>query len=110
MSEYVPTILAHELAPGCVRCVEVLGRPIALYNLEGEFFATDDLCTHAEASLSEGQIQGDEIVCPLHFATFNIRSGACTGPPASDDLRTYPVRVSPSGLIEVAVKGGDRSG
>jgi nitrite reductase/ring-hydroxylating ferredoxin subunit len=73
------------------RRVSIGNRCIAVYNLNGEFFATDDTCTHARASLSEGQISGDEIICPLHFATFNIKTGQCTGGPAIDDLRSYPV-------------------
>lgn len=92
--------------PNSVHRVEVCGHPIAIYNLNGEFFATDDTCTHAHASLSEGQISGDEIVCPLHFATFDIRSGQCTGGPAFEDLRSYPVRVIDD-TIEVLVPESD---
>lgn len=103
MPDFIPVMRTADLSPRQIQCVEVCGREIAIYNLAGQFYATDDRCTHAEASLSEGQIQGDEIVCPLHFATFDIRTGACTGPPATDDVRTYPVRVTPSGEIEVAV-------
>lgn len=74
------------------RRVSIANHCVAVYNLHGKFFATDDTCTHARASLSAGQISGDEIICPLHFATFNIRTGQCTGGPAIDDLKTYPVR------------------
>ena len=74
-------------------CVEVDGHRIGLFNLHGEIFAIDDRCTHAEASLCEGMVQGDEVVCPLHMATFDIKTGACTGPPADEDLRSYPVRI-----------------
>jgi 3-phenylpropionate/trans-cinnamate dioxygenase ferredoxin subunit len=59
-------------------------------------------CTHAEASLCEGEIAGNEIVCPLHFATFNIMTGEATGPPACDPVNTYEVRINGE-AIEIAV-------
>lgn len=83
--------------------VEVNGIAIALFKLNGEVFAMHDECTHAEAPLSEGDISGDEIICPLHFATFNIRTGQCTGPPADEDVRTFPVRVNENGDVEVEI-------
>lgn len=84
-----------EVPEQTARRVEVDGRRIGLFNLHGEIFAIDDRCTHAEASLCEGgaMIQGDEVVCPLHMATFDIKTGAVTGPPADEDLRSYPVRI-----------------
>src|SRR5689334_18327775 len=84
---------AADLLPGTMRHVEVLGHGLALYNLGGTFYATDDCCTHAEGRLSEGLIAGEEVVCPLHAATFHIRTGQVTSSPATEDLRTYPVRV-----------------
>jgi len=74
--------------------VEVDGHPIGLFVLDGEVFAIDDRCTHAEASLCEGDVIDGEVVCPLHFAPFDIRTGACNGPPADEDVRTYPCRIS----------------
>ena len=72
---------------------DVGGQKVGVFNLGGEFHAIDDICTHAHASLSEGEVDGDEVACPLHFATFNIRTGACTAPPADEDVQTYAVRV-----------------
>ncbi len=102
MSEFIKVARVSDVADQCAKCVHVGEHRIAIYNLGGEFYATDDICTHAYASLSEGSVSGDEVVCPLHFATFNIRTGACTGPPATEDLRTYEVRVNGDD-IEVAV-------
>lgn len=93
MPQFHTVAKTSDIPPGKARCFQVQGRPIAVYNLAGEFFATDDTCTHAHAPLSEGEISGDEIVCPLHFATFDIRTGRCTGGPAFEDVRSYPVRV-----------------
>ena len=94
MRQFIKVAKASEIQPGTASRVETGGRRIALFNLNGEFFAIGDVCTHAEASLSEGEISGEEIVCPLHFASFDIKTGQCTGPPADDDVPAYPVRVS----------------
>ena len=102
MPDFIKVANVSDIPDRSALCVEVQGRRIAIYNLNGEYFATDDTCTHALASLSEGCISGDEIVCPLHFATFNIRTGKCTGGPAVADLKAYPVRVN-GDEIEVRV-------
>ena len=83
-------------APGPheVRQIEVDGRePIALYNLDGEYFATDDTCTHGEASLAEGDIEGTEIICPFHMGAFDIRSGEATVAPCTAALKVYVVQL-----------------
>jgi len=67
--------------------------PIAVFRVGGEFFATDDTCTHAKFSLSEGYVEGEEVVCALHEARFCLRTGRVLSPPATIALRTYPVRV-----------------
>ncbi|MCH7487628.1 MAG: non-heme iron oxygenase ferredoxin subunit [Proteobacteria bacterium] len=67
--------------------------PIALYEVEGELYATHDVCTHAEASLSEGIQEGDTIECPMHSGCFNIRTGEAVGPPVTEDIKTYQVRL-----------------
>ena len=82
-----------ELPEGTARLVDVAGTPVCLYNLGGNVCATQDTCTHAQASLSEGYIDGDVIECPLHQATFDIRTGKSLTPPATEDLRTFPVDV-----------------
>ena len=69
------------------------GSELALYRVGGEFYATDDCCTHEAASLSEGYLQDDTIECPRHQAVFHIPTGDAMSPPATEKLRTYPVRV-----------------
>ena len=68
-------------------------REIALYNIDGEIYATDNLCTHAFALLSQGWLDGEVIECPLHGGRFEVKTGKGLGPPINDDLKTYPVRV-----------------
>ena len=94
MPEFEKVASVPDLTEGSCLRVEVRGRAIALIKCAGDYFAVDDTCTHAEASLSEGEVINEEIVCPLHYATFNIRTGECTGPPAAADLATYAVRVN----------------
>lgn len=66
---------------------------IAVYNLGGQFYATADLCTHATASLAEGDVEDGMIVCPVHWGQFDITTGKAQGFPCEIDLRTFPVEV-----------------
>lgn len=81
-----------ELAAGEVIGVEFGGRSIAIYDCDGELFATDNICTHAYACLSDGWLDGTTIECPLHAARFDVRTGEVLDPPATEDLKAYPVR------------------
>lgn len=96
-----------ELEDGAVAQVPVDGRdPIALYRIGDEFFATDDICTHGHAFLSEGDVEDGDIVCPFHNGAFDIRTGEPTGPPCSIPIRTYPVRVGEDGYAYIDVPSG----
>jgi naphthalene 1,2-dioxygenase system ferredoxin subunit len=90
---WVRAAARSDLAEGEVIGVEVGGRSIALYDADGRLFATDNICTHAYACLSDGWLDGEVIECPLHAARFDIRSGKVLDPPATEDLKTYPVRI-----------------
>lgn len=94
MSELIKVAKTHEIDDKCAKCIEIKGRTIALFNLGGEFFAIDDLCTHEDAPLSEGFVEGDEVECPWHAARFNIKTGEATCPPAYENVGRYNVRVS----------------
>ena len=89
-----------DLNEGDVLGVIVAGHEIALYDIEGKVFATDDICTHAYAKLSDGWFDNGEIECPLHAGRFDARTGKATAPPCVDDIKTYPVRVE-GGEIQV---------
>lgn len=82
-----------DLGAGEVIGVDAGGRSIALYDCDGSLFATDNICTHAYACLSDGWLDGETIECPLHAARFNVRTGEVLDPPATEDLKAYPVRV-----------------
>ena len=82
-----------DLAEGEVLGVLVAGKEIALYDLDGTVHATDDVCTHAYAKLSDGWFDKGEIECPLHAGRFDVKSGKPLCPPVTDDIKTYPVRL-----------------
>ncbi|WP_206019937.1 non-heme iron oxygenase ferredoxin subunit [Pseudomaricurvus alkylphenolicus] len=97
----IALIKSGDLEPGEVTKVEVDGLPaIAVYNLDGEFFATDDLCTHGDASMAEGFIDDNDIVCPFHGGTFDIRTGEANGSPCLHNLKAYRVLVE-DGIVMI---------
>ena len=71
----------------------VAGRDIALYNAGGEIFATDNTCTHGQARLCEGFLEGHEIECPVHQGKFDVRTGQPSCAPVTEAIRSYPVRI-----------------
>lgn len=94
MADYVAVVKVKELGPGDMLRVIVNHVPLCVFNVSGNFFATADTCTHAEASLCEGEFDGEVVVCPLHGAEFNVKTGAALCFPATQALATYPVRVA----------------
>lgn len=92
-ASYVTVCGKDDLAPGKMRWVAVNGERVLLANVGGEFCAVSDRCGHQFASLSRGRLIGHEVECPLHFATFDVRTGKCTGGPDSKDIACYQVLV-----------------
>lgn len=82
-----------EIPPGAGIGVEVQGMQIALFNVGGTYFALDDNCPHSGAPLSEGDIEGDTVVCPWHGATFKLCDGSVLCPPAEENVTCYRVQV-----------------
>ncbi|MCR1784992.1 non-heme iron oxygenase ferredoxin subunit [Nocardioides carbamazepini] len=72
--------------------------PVAVYNVDGEFFSTADTCTHMKSSLTEGYLDGDQVECALHMATFCVRDGRATALPATVPLRTFEVKIEDNTL------------
>ncbi len=91
---------ANEVTPGQARRVTPAGYPpIAVYNVGGSFYATNDFCTHGKASLSEGFIDGEIVECPFHGGQFNIRSGAPVMAPCVVPVRTWPLVVQEGRIL-----------
>lgn len=81
-----------DLAPGDAVQVPTTP-PIAVFNADGEFFATADTCSHDDSSLADGYMDGDQVECAWHFAKFCLRTGRVLTPPATRDIATYEVEV-----------------
>jgi 3-phenylpropionate/trans-cinnamate dioxygenase ferredoxin subunit len=102
MAEFHKVARADEVAPGEVRQYRVEDRPVALCNVDGEFHAFEDVCTHAFAYLSEGGMEGDRIKCPLHGARFDVRTGKPKSLPAVKPVPKHEVKVE-DGYVYVAM-------
>ncbi|WP_344679016.1 bifunctional 3-phenylpropionate/cinnamic acid dioxygenase ferredoxin subunit [Saccharopolyspora taberi] len=97
----IPVCRVDELPAG--ESIRVLAdAPIAVFNADGEFYAVDDTCTHQDASLSDGFLEGCYVECPLHAAFFDLRTGMPTCLPAKRPVRTHHVMVA-DGVIYVHV-------
>jgi biphenyl 2,3-dioxygenase ferredoxin component len=81
---------ASDVASGGAIRVEAEGLVLAVFNIAGEFFVTDDACTHGPGSLSEGELYGDVVECNFHGGRFNVRTGDVAGPPCMVPVKTYP--------------------
>src|SRR5246500_1589100 len=92
-----------EVAPGAALKVEIEDLTLAVFNIDGEFYVTDDACTHGPGSLSEGYIEGDVVECNFHNGQFNIRTGEVVSPPCMIPIKTYPTRVE-SGKVVIDVE------
>jgi nitrite reductase/ring-hydroxylating ferredoxin subunit len=90
---FVKVATVSELAPGTAKQAKVGGKTLAVFNVNGSFYAIDDTCPHRGASLAEGFVEGHEVICPLHAAAFDVTTGAHLCPPARSDVACYKVQV-----------------
>jgi 3-phenylpropionate/trans-cinnamate dioxygenase ferredoxin subunit len=100
MSEWLDVIDASALANGEHVVIDVEGTEVAVFNIDGEYYAIEDVCTHDGAEIASGVLEGDEIVCPRHGARFCIKTGSVKAAPAYEDINLYKVRIQ-NGLIQV---------
>jgi len=100
MTDWTDVAPESELGPGSVRVVDVDGTPIAVFNVDGSYYAIEDVCTHDGGELASGTLEGDEIVCPRHGARFCVRTGEALSAPAFEPTATFPVRVH-GGIVQV---------
>ena len=102
MPGYVKVASTSEVTPGQTKMVEVEGKKIALFNVDGSIYAIDDTCTHRGGPLSKGVLEGKQVTCPWHGATFDVTTGDVLDPPAPNGVARYNVRLEGSN-IEVEV-------
>ena len=100
MSDWISVAKVGEIALGGHRVVDVDGAHIAVFNLGGEHYAIEDVCTHDGGQLTGGFVEGDQVVCPRHGARFCIRTGVALTAPAYEPTAKFPVRVE-NGVIQV---------
>lgn len=100
MSDWVTVARVDELVPGTRRLVDVDGSQLVVFNLDGKYYAIEDVCTHDGGQLTGGEVEGDQIICPRHGARFCIRTGAALTAPAYEPTATFPVRIE-NGEIQV---------
>ena len=106
MSEgWVDVARVSDIPPGCAARVEIDETPVAIFNVDGTFYALDDTCSHAEASLSEGDLDIDRCVieCPLHGSSFDLRTGEPLSLPAVEPVRAHRIETTDDGVLRVAL-------
>jgi nitrite reductase/ring-hydroxylating ferredoxin subunit len=82
-----------DILQGQMKPVEIEGQQVTICAVDGQYFAFHTLCSHEQVSLADGYLEGCEVECPLHGARFDIRTGECLSPPATDDIATFKTRV-----------------
>lgn len=105
MGRWVRVAEARDMPPGTGRAVEAEGRWIAIFNVDGSWFAIDDTCPHQGASLGEGTLHEGKVICPWHSWTFDVRTGACPRIPGVR-VATFAVRLV-GGAVEVELPDRD---
>lgn len=93
MGEFVTVAKSSDVAEGDLASGEAGGKTVALANVSGTIYAFDDTCTHEQCSLSEGDLSGTTLTCYCHGSQFDVTSGEVVGPPATEPVQTYPVRL-----------------
>lgn len=107
MSEWIDVVPANELPPGERKIINTPYCEIVVFNLGGEYFAIEDVCTHDGGELASGELssaegKGDQIICPRHGARFCIRDGKALTAPAYEDIETFPVRID-NNMVQIDI-------
>ncbi len=93
MEAFVKVAVTADLPPGELMLVDVEDERIVLANVDGQYYALTDVCTHAECPLSSGELDGEVLECSCHGSQFDVRTGEVVGPPADEPLTLYAVRI-----------------
>jgi 3-phenylpropionate/trans-cinnamate dioxygenase ferredoxin subunit len=99
MPNYVKVATVTDIPPGAKKIVEVDGVEVVVVNLDGAFYALEDVCTHDGGPLGEGRLDGCQLICPRHGARFDVRTGAALTMPAFEPAPTYAVRVQDGAVL-----------
>ncbi|SFU09328.1 non-heme iron oxygenase ferredoxin subunit [Paraburkholderia aspalathi] len=96
---WIKAICTADIAAGECQGVELNGIEIAIYNVDGRFHATSNICTHQKAYLTEGYLDGEFIECPLHQGRFNVVTGDADGAPVTQPVRVFPIVVEGTDVL-----------
>lgn len=99
MPEFMKVASTGELKPGQGKLVQAEGKDIALFNVQDEYFAIDDVCAHAGGPLSDGSLDGATVTCPWHGSQYDVRSGQVLGGPAQQSVTSYKVKVEGQDIL-----------
>jgi 3-phenylpropionate/trans-cinnamate dioxygenase ferredoxin subunit len=100
MSDWIDAVDENALANGENIVVDVDGTDVAIFKIDGKFYAIEDVCTHDGAEIASGRLEGDEIICPRHGARFCVKTGEVKSPPAYENIDCFPVRIE-NGKVQV---------
>ncbi|MDO8989032.1 MAG: Rieske 2Fe-2S domain-containing protein [Sideroxyarcus sp.] len=103
MSRWLDVANVYYLTPGSARALEVRGLPVAVFNIDGEYYAIKDACPTDGGALFGGVLRGDEIICPRHGERYSVKTGARADNPGTEKLETFLVRVS-HGLVQIEME------
>lgn len=93
MTDWIDVCAASALAENDNIIVDVDGTDVAIFNIKGQFYAIEDVCTHDGAEIASGVLDGDEIICPRHSARFCVKTGEVKCAPAYENLVTFPIKL-----------------
>lgn len=100
MSDWIDGFKQDALSAGEKVVIDVEGTDVAIFNLAGEFYAIEDVCSHDGAEIASGELMGDEIICPRHGARFCVKTGEVKCAPAYENIATFPIRIE-NGVVQV---------
>jgi len=100
VSDWVDVGRVEELPPGSWRSVDIDDGAIVVFNVDGRYYAIEDMCTHDGGELSGGDFEGSEVICPRHGSRFSVITGEALTPPAYEPVARFPVRVE-QGIVQV---------
>ena len=100
MSEdFVKAAESKDIAPSSMKAVDVAGEKVCIINIEGNYYAIGNVCTHVGGPLDEGTLEGYEVECPWHGSKFDVRTGEPTKPPARQSVPTYEVKLEDNNIL-----------
>ncbi|MGA8844747.1 MAG: non-heme iron oxygenase ferredoxin subunit [Nitrososphaeraceae archaeon] len=97
--DFVKVAESKDIEPSSMKAVDVAGEKVCIINIEGNYYAIGNVCTHVGGPLDEGTLEGYEVECPWHGSKFDVRTGEPTKPPARQAVATYEVNIEDNNIL-----------